>query len=671
MRILEIGARNFLSFDRLDLKLDPRLTGIVGPNGSGKSNLARILRMSREVLLQGGSLGSWAGAGRLGRDIQMDPSVEARLKVELDRVEERVALAVFIRHALRTALPAMVEAERVEFRTVPFFQLAENMKRAKAFGVELRLQWRWSEPADMTVRFTGGMRSLELEIQKVVWYFTVDGWDFTWDRAQGLRVNGRTLWGPCAVAGIEEIRLVRREGDSVTQQIVKPHELLVLPGVYSTLEVSTTQLDPEAQQELARGLEPLGLPWEGIRSYNLYPILGGLLRWKVWITDNIRPWPAEEWALDEKSLWGSPSAVDLSDGRMLPLYLLRLSHGGREERERFQRILERFKELTGQKAAIRVRWEKSPDKQQLRVEIVLEDRLGDIPIRFAGAGMWEALVLSALLAEEDKVLVLDEPALNLHPPLQRRILKALREREGQVILITHSPYMIPLDEPQDLRRIFRFYKDEKEGATRIQTAPEGAGEADLREMLRWFRGSADVAAFLLAGGVILTEGETESGALPIWWRKSERVRRRGGPEERALAVWSVGGYPGFQRYIRLLKAWGIPWAAVVDGEHVRDVLKANRDALGLKLQETEIDQKGESEIREIAEQHGIFTLNQSLAQGEKFESLPFVAPWLNQARSEVGDSKVLQGAWIAERTDPPAEVEELYEKIHRQLFPEP
>jgi predicted ATP-dependent endonuclease of OLD family len=356
---------------------------------------------------------------------------------------------------------------------------------------------------------------------------------------------------------------------------------------------------------------------------------------------------------------------------MLPLYLLRLSHGGREERERFQRILERFKELTGQKAAVRVRWEKPLDKQQLRVEIVLEDRLGDIPIRFAGAGMWEALVLSALLAEEDKVLVLDEPALNLHPPLQRRILKALREREGQVILITHSPYMIPLDEPQDLRRIFRFYKDEKEGATRIRTAPEGAGEADLREMLRWFRSSADVAAFLLAGGVILTEGETESGALLVWWRKSERVRRRGGPEERALAVWSVGGYPGFQRYIRLLKAWGIPWAAVVDGEHVRDVLKANRDALGLNLQETEIDQKEESEIREIAERHGIFTLNQSLARGEKFESLPFVAPCLNQARSEVGDSKVLQGAWIAERTDPPAEVEELYEKICRRLFPEP
>jgi hypothetical protein len=235
-------------------------------------------------------------------------------------VEERVALAVFIRHALRTALPAVIDEEIGEIRTFPFFQIEENMKRAKAFGVELRLQWRWSEPADMTVRFRG-----EMESGEAAWGFAKSAWDFTWDRAQGLLFELKSLRVP--------------------------------PDRYVPLEVVMAQLDLEAQQELARGLELLGLPWEGIHSYNLYPILGGLLRWKVWITDNIRPWPAEEWALDEKSLWGSPSAVDLSDGRMLPLYLLRLSHGGREERERFQRILERFKELTGQKAAIRVRWE--------------------------------------------------------------------------------------------------------------------------------------------------------------------------------------------------------------------------------------------------------------------------------------------------------------------------
>jgi len=141
MQILEIGARNFLSFDEMYLEPDPWLTGIVGPNGSGKSNLARILRMSREVLLQGGSLGSWAGAGRLGRDIQKDPSVEARLKVELDRVEERVALAVFIRYALRPRLPAGMGAERVEFRAVPFFQLeheeGEGFRRGAAAAVAL------------------------------------------------------------------------------------------------------------------------------------------------------------------------------------------------------------------------------------------------------------------------------------------------------------------------------------------------------------------------------------------------------------------------------------------------------------------------------------------------------------------------------------------------------
>jgi hypothetical protein len=132
----------------------------------------------------------------------------------------------------------------------------------------------------------------------------------------------------------------------------------------------------------------------------------------------------------------------------------------------------------------------------------------------------------------------------------------------------------------------------------------------------------------------------------------------------------VGGDQGFEPHIRLLKAWGIPWAAVVDGESVRAVLKKNRKLLGLELRETEIDQKQESEIREIAEQHGIFTLNQSLAEGQNFESLTFVASHLAQAKDAVGkESKVLQGAWIAETMDPPSEVEKLYERILRRLFP--
>ena len=647
MRILEIGARDFLSFDQLNLKLDPRITVIVGPNGLGKTNMARILQMCREVPLWGGYLGPWKEAGRLGRGQSLYSSTEISLKVELDRIEERKTLAVFLRYALAQGVVDKMGTNA----EILYAQYFDNVKRPKAFHIELQLGW------------LGGASSSGIRCK-----LRVEDQEASWDSREGLRAEGGALEALCHIAGIGAFKPIRMGKDPIPPRPMEPRGLA--PLLLIPLVVMTSRLTLSEQREVASWLDPLGIKWEASYSYELSHILGGLLRWKIRITDNIRAWPAEEWALDEKSLWGSPSAFDISDGRMLPAYLFRLSHGGREEQERFQKVLERFKELTGQKAAVRVRPEMLPDKQRLRIEIVLEDPLGDISIRFAGAGMWEALVLSALLAEEDKVLVLDEPALNLHPPLQRKILKALREREGQVILITHSPYMILLDEPQDLKRIIRFCKDEKEGATRIQAISEEADEKDLRDMLRQFRRSADVAAFLLAGGVILTEGETESEALQIWWQKSTRIRQLGGLEERALAIRSVGGDQGFEPHIRLLKAWGIPWAAVVDGESVRAVLKKNRKLLGLELRETEIDQKQESEIREIAEQHGIFTLNQSLAEGQNFESLTFVASHLAQAKDAVGkESKVLQGAWIAETMDPPSEVEKLYERILRRLFP--
>jgi ABC-type glutathione transport system ATPase component len=46
----------------------------------------------------------------------------------------------------------------------------------------------------------------------------------------------------------------------------------------------------------------------------------------------------------------------------------------------------------------------------------------EIPIEFAGADAWEALVLASALAEPAaSIVVLDEPAVALHPSLQRQL----------------------------------------------------------------------------------------------------------------------------------------------------------------------------------------------------------------------------------------------------------
>jgi predicted ATPase len=72
----------------------------------------------------------------------------------------------------------------------------------------------------------------------------------------------------------------------------------------------------------------------------------------------------------------------------------------------------------------------------------------EVPIEFAGAGAWEALVLASVLAEDAaSVVVLDEPAFALHPTQQRQLGAHLLTTSAQFIVITHSAALLPWTRP--------------------------------------------------------------------------------------------------------------------------------------------------------------------------------------------------------------------------------
>src|SRR5260370_18586924 len=89
------------------------------------------------------------------------------------------------------------------------------------------------------------------------------------------------------------------------------------------------------------------------------------------------------------------------------------------------------------------------------IEPVVADSRGERPVAFSGAGVQEALLLSVLLAgQEGRVLLLDEPAVNLEATAQRRLLRRVRG-PGQCLVITHHADLVPVEEPADLSRIVR------------------------------------------------------------------------------------------------------------------------------------------------------------------------------------------------------------------------
>ena len=77
--------------------------------------------------------------------------------------------------------------------------------------------------------------------------------------------------------------------------------------------------------------------------------------------------------------------------------------------------------------------------------------------------------------------------------------------------------------------------------------------------------SADARGLLFANAVILLEGETELGAIPIWCTKGARSEKKSSPDDLNVAFFSVGVIK-FRTYLTDLDRFGIPWAVICDGE---------------------------------------------------------------------------------------------------------
>jgi hypothetical protein len=435
----------------------------------------------------------------------------------------------------------------------------------------------------------------------------------------------------------------------------------------------------------------------GTRQYTGAWLFHHLLRRGLLLTDNVRvparlTWPA-------RNLKRDPRALSLQDGSELPLYLFRLSTGDSQQREDFERICGHFHDLTGSRLAITFKPKGQTEARTasaapllgrngfaaagpgLEAEDVFElvpvvqTTIGEVPMEFAGAGAWEAAVLCALLAARGRIVVLDEPALNLHPTRQRRLLETIRSSECQVLLVTHSPYMVPATDPRDLARVVRFALHNE--TTRVYRITPGAYEPpEQQRMVRWLSELTEVRAFLFARGVILVEGGTEYGALSTWFAKSAEASGRQGPEDLNLLLFDVGGDQKFRPFITVLNAFGIPWGVVCDGKVFRDrqergsakasifrqMIDAGVDAGVHCLAETE----SFAEAKSVGASNGVFTL----ASGFDEENESYLRRKFPEEFEKAGlewRSKVMVGRAIAQQAACPPEVDELYARILERL----
>jgi len=734
MKLKRLEAAGIFSFgteeDRFIFDLDESLTVIVGPNASGKSNVSRVLNLVQTaVRLNVADQEARVALSKILDDhvtsaihdgTPLGVEVEVRLAIELTSGIEVELMTAFIRSAVLRGLlgnqtadqPALSALEKWVYEYIThegIESLFEGTIVAAHSGIP-GTRWKLAYEFDHNdAHFTWHIETTLTNMSNVI---APRGWVASnplptrktlFQRLTGLdQPTGGTLTPPSMPFSFEALLPQKSDEDDV---------LTVVGVEMESLNANSAPAPHRAFANAFRTGRPIGDPIDLVRrSHDLASVLSPILDrglWYLGVAGVSLEMPSGGMALQGSSDRELSSPVPRSDVWMLPSRLNAFKNGRQPDQARYSEIQAMFRELApGYRFEVRTEWRREASDTPIpfiEIEVFPADSTVDSPVRprplrFAGTGVEQALILSeTLVGDPDRVLILDEPASNLHPSWQRIVRTHLCSRTGQCILVTHSPYLVPSESTEHLASIVRFSREH--GATRINRMSQ-TDLADQRwtgAIIKELAWSADARGLLFANGVVLVEGETELSALPIWFSKGEVADQQGTPDDLHIAFLSVGSESGFGNFICLLERFGVPWAIVSDGSAFRfdcsshifeQMVKADPSNTSLIdwVKEHGLEDKSQADMTvdlfrsmiDRAKEYGVFTLasgwsrrNDTDGDNESFEGFVVSQPSLNEpfaeAKRSAGRSKPRVGRFLAEATPCPTEVNLLYGKILHSL----
>jgi len=665
MRLTHLHIENLFSFDRLELCLDADTTVLLGPNGSGKTNALRALDLAATALRwaseerpsSGASPSVFSAAGQSLRaySAMSHRSHSGRRQVKVGLHFDQPAEVCLIASFLRAAI---------------IWSVGDELHRSSAYPpVE---KWVDSEitPERVSCLTRGTLVAAHSGVPGGSWEVGYDfqlgpsGSCYRWVLAAPQLRN--------CVVGVDQNS--RPPNDPGPQ----PRGLLQALFKFEPGSAPSQPLEPPQAVDLgeALGAGPvgpitLGRPGGTVIDRSMPAILDFLTRIgapdplpdRLGVFDGFgmahvlrRLWEEEVFTVGEQlrgiGAWGASvtpvgsydlaqlaSAPTQSATALLPARLFRLANGRAEERKRFEEIQSMFGQLTGNHTfALRA----TPLQPQpatggtgeaatvpergggLSLDILVTDDSAvgsdgplETPIQFCGAGIWEALVLAeALSGPPGRVVVLDEPAANLHPAWQRVLRRELTREHNdqsggtvQVLIITHAPDLVPLTV--------------RGGASLIRISrPAGSSRAYRVPPCILSKAGKKVEAkgnerLLFVERAVLVEGEDDRAVLQIL--ASGKKLDLEGPDR---ALIECGGRENIPDYIRLCQHLDIKHLVVMDGDSskaqvddgVRSKVEAVRGALGERGEQPfefkeaieqafgfEPGQKDSSKLRQAAE----------------------------------------------------------------------
>jgi len=196
-----------------------------------------------------------------------------------------------------------------------------------------------------------------------------------------------------------------------------------------------------------------------------------------------------------------------------------------------------------------------------------------IAIEQTASGLYEILfLLTTIIGESEKILLLDEPELHLHPTMQKRILNLLSESKiqsgNQIIMITHSPYLVSIEE---IDTTWRFSK--RESGTKAHNLGRIFLELESQEQqkLTLKLSSPIIRSLLFSRGVIFVEGLSDKIAVEQIDRYLSTKNEGANIDENEWSIIDIGGKNSLSKYIELSRMMDIPNVAIMDHDALEEL----------------------------------------------------------------------------------------------------
>lgn len=279
---------------------------------------------------------------------------------------------------------------------------------------------------------------------------------------------------------------------------------------------------------------------------NVYITIISMINSKIIFLDEFREKP-------QTTITESSSS---STGKELASVLYKLKMGEDiEDRNNYSKIQNEFKHLFPH-----LEMDIIKPKEDIQIEIRKNHIVSTT--HFIGSGVIQTLfLLTHVIAHPDKILCIDTPELQLHPHIQRRLGTLLQSSQGgQLILLTHSQYFLPISKES---RIFRLIQ--VGGETRVICPPVGFfthSDYDIFDQIL----TIDNKEFFFSRLVLLVEGMSDQWVMQIF-----ATAEGFDLDEHGISVVPVNGNHNFERYLKILEGYQFPWMIMADGDAEKNI----------------------------------------------------------------------------------------------------